>query len=269
MTSNNDRKEREIVSVQDAWVRPMMGLGVLESLPLPGIPYRLVDPFILVHEAVVPITLEWANADTEHPHRGFDNIWYLLSGSASTGHTTGPGGTFERARLHQGSLLKIRTGRGVRHAESIGADEVAEGKTGEMRSVLFWVNLARKDKNVEPTAQVVDEVPVRHQGDAIVRVLVGEGSPVELGSPGLIVDVDLPEGGTYHTDVPAEFNGFVYMLEGEATVGANGLTAVKSQIAVFGAGDALTVEGKPGARFLLMAAKPHGETPIFNGPYVD
>jgi len=229
----------------------------------------MVDPFILVHEAVVPITPEWASADTEHPHRGFDNIWYLLSGSASTGHTTGPRGTIERARLHAGSLLKIRTGRGVRHAESIGADEVAEGKIGEMRSVLFWVNLARKAKNVEPTAQVVDDVPVRREGDAVVRTLVGDGSPVELGSPGLIVDVELPDGGTFRTDVPAEFNGFVYMLEGEAALGANGLTTVKSQIAVFGAGDALTVEGKPGARFLLMAAKPHGEIPIFNGPYVD
>jgi hypothetical protein len=29
--------------------------------------------------------------DTRHPHRGFDNLWYVLQGSASTGHTTGPG----------------------------------------------------------------------------------------------------------------------------------------------------------------------------------
>jgi hypothetical protein len=25
----------------------------------------------------------------------------------------------------------------------------------------------------------------------------------------------------------------------------------------------------PGTRFLLMAGKPYGETPVFNGPYVD
>lgn len=34
----------------------MMGLDVLEPLPSARIPYRTVDPFILVHEAVVPIT---------------------------------------------------------------------------------------------------------------------------------------------------------------------------------------------------------------------
>jgi hypothetical protein len=52
----------------------------------------------------------------------------------------------ERARLRTGSLLKIRTGRGVWHAEGLGQDELREGKAGiEMRDVLFWVNLARKD----------------------------------------------------------------------------------------------------------------------------
>src|SRR5713226_1026677 len=171
-----DTAEREVRLVADARIRPMMGINVLESLPHARIPYELVDPFILVHEATVPITAERASKDTEHPHRGFDNLWYVLEGSASTGHSTGPDGTMERARLNAGSLLKIRTGRGVVHAEALGEDEVKEGKTGEMHSVLFWVNLARKDKGAEPTAQVLEakDVLVRQDGDATVRTLVGE-----------------------------------------------------------------------------------------------
>ena len=120
--------------------------------------------------------------------------------------------------------MKLRTGRGVYHAEGIGEDELREGKAGtEMRGVLFWVNLARKDKHAEPTAQILEpeDVPVRHEGDAIVRVLVGEGSPVELGTPGLILDVELPKGGSFRSPVPSDFNGFMYMLEGEASFGAN------------------------------------------------
>jgi redox-sensitive bicupin YhaK (pirin superfamily) len=272
MTTEIKAAERDVALVEDAHVRPMMGIRVLESLPGWQIPYELVDPFILVHEAVVPITPEWAEQDTEHPHRGFDNLWYVLSGSASTGHTTGPGGAIERARLKAGSLLKIRTGRGVRHAESIGQDEVREGKTGEMRSVLFWVNLARKDKDVEPTAQVLEprDIPERRDGDAIVRTLVGEGSPVELGTPGLILDVELPNGGSFSSPVPSDFNGFAYLLEGEASFGANHRRASRPQIAVLGPGGTLKVEdAQPGTRFLLMAGKPYGEAPIFNGPYVD
>jgi redox-sensitive bicupin YhaK (pirin superfamily) len=264
--------EREAILVEDAHVRPMMGLEVLEPVPARNVPYELSDPFILVHEATVPINAERAKLDTTHPHRGFDNLWYILSGDASTGHSTGPGGTFERAQLGTGGLLKIRTGRGVYHAESIGADQLAEGRTGEFRSVLFWVNLARKDKASEPTAQVVapDELPSRTEGGVTVRILVGPGSPVELGTPGLILDVELPEGGSFDTPIPEGFNAFVWMLEGEASVGASRRSARRSQIAVLGPEGGLSVANAvPGTRFMLMAGMPYGEDPIYNGPYVD
>jgi redox-sensitive bicupin YhaK (pirin superfamily) len=273
MATQIETGERDIVVVQDAHIRPMMGLEVLEPLPSAQIPYPLVDPYILVHEAAIVITPERASLDTTHPHRGFDNLWYAVSGFSSTGHSTGPGGAMERARLDAGSLLKIRTGRGVYHAEGIGEDELREGKAGtEMRGVLFWVNLARKDKGVEPSAQLLhrQDVPVRQEGDAIVRVLVGVGSPVELGTPGLILDVELPRGGTFDRPIPPDFNGFAYLLEGAADFGANGRRASRSQIAVLGPGRELTVvEAQPGTRFMLMAGKPYGEAPVYNGPYVD
>src|ERR1700737_3382378 len=233
MATQIDTAQREIVLVKDARIRPMMGNQVLESLPLAGIPYSMVDPYILVHEATVNITPEQASQDTTHPHRGFDNLWYAISGASSTGHNTGPGGTMERAKLEEGSVLKVRTGRGVLHAEGLGKDELAEGKVGtEMRGLLFWVNLARKDKNVAPTAQVVQraDLPVRHDGDAIVRTLVGEGSPVKLGTPGLILDVELPKGGSFSIPVPSDFNGFVYVLEAEASFGANRSRAGASRL---------------------------------------
>ena len=273
MATQIDTAQRQIVLVKDARIRPMMGNQVLESLPLAGIPYSMVDPYILVHEATVKITPEQANQDTTHPHRGFDNLWYAIAGASGTGHSTGRGGTMERAKLEEGSVLKVRTGRGVLHAEGLGKDELEEGKIGtEMRGLLFWVNLARKDKNVEPTAQVVEraDLPVRQDGDAIVRTLVGEGSPIKLGTPGLILDVDLPKGGAVTLPVPSDFNGFVYMLEAEASFGANRSRARRSQIAVLGPGRELAVaDAQPGTRFMLMAGKPYRETPIFNGPYVD
>ena len=272
MSTQIETAEREVVLIEDASVRPMMGLNVLEALPSRRIPYPQVDPFILVHEGVVPANFG-ATADTGHPHRGFDNLWYVISGSTSTGHSTGPGGAMERARLDTGALLKLRTGSGAWHAESLGADERQEGRPEtDMRGVLFWVNLARRDKGVAPTAQVLEpqDVPVRKEGDATVRTLVGEGSPIELGTPGLILDVELPKGGGFRTAVRSDFNGFVYMLEGEAAIGANAQRARRSQIAVLGPGGALTVESaQPGSRFMLMTGKPYGETPVYNGPYVD
>jgi hypothetical protein len=271
MKQELETTEREAVLVENAAWTQVMGQRILEALPSRSVPYEQVDPFILVHEGRVRLS-DFANVDTRHPHRGFDNLWYVLEGAVSTGHRTGPGGA-ERARLSEGALLALRTGRGVWHAEAIGADELEEGQAdAEFRSVLFWVNLARKDKQVEPSARVLqaEQIPVRHEGDATVRVLVGEGSPVRLGTPALVLDFELPTGGEVTTPVPAEFQGFAYVLEGEAAFGAKGRRAKPPQLVLLGRGNELRVtDASPGTRYLLMAGQPYREVPVFNGPYVD
>ena len=123
------RQEIEVMArdadvVEDAALIRMMGFPVLEALPSRTVPYEQVDPFILVHEGRMKPS-EVGKVDTKHPHRGFDNLWYVIKGSASTGHSTGPNGDIERARLSEGALLALRTGRGAWHAEGIGEDESA------------------------------------------------------------------------------------------------------------------------------------------------
>lgn len=142
----------------------------------------------------------------------------------------------------------------------------------EVRTVLFWVNLARKDKASEPFAIVThrEEMPVTQVGDATHRVLVGEGTPAQLGTPGLILDVELLSGGNTAHEVPPDFQGFAYLLDGAASFGANRARAEAGQLALMGPGQSFVVtDALPGTRYLLMAAKPYGEVPRFNGPYVD
>ena len=273
MNTEVQTKERDAILVEDAgWIR-VMGQPVLEALPSARAPYAQVDPFILVHEARGRLSPDFANTATKHLHRGFDNVLYMLEGSLSTGHSTGPGGAMERARLREGSLLVLRTGRGVWHADALGADEIQQGLAGtEFRIVLFWVNLARKDKQVEPSALVVEpqQIPMRKEGDAMVRALVGEGSPARLGTPALVLDIELPRGGEATTSVPPQFQGFAYVLEGEAAFGANRRRAKPAQLVVLGSGEAVTVrDAAPRTRYLLMAGQPYGEAPRFNGPFVD
>ena len=155
------------------------------------------------------------------------------------------------------------------HAEGIGADEVREGKAGEIRGVLFWVNLARRDKDVEPTAQVVRPEDLPSAGT--VMPSSGPWSARVAGrarDAGLILDVELPEGGTFGAPC-LRLQRFVYLLEGEAT---SAPTASEPAIADRAprCGRCLTVtDAQPGTRFMLMAGKPYGETPVYNGPFVD
>ena len=111
MTTNVETTGRDAVLVQDAAQIQMMGLPVLEALPARGVPYQRVDPFLLVHESRFRLS-ELSGLDTKHPHRGFDNLWYILEGSASTGHSTGPGGAIERARLPEGRAAGAADGAG-------------------------------------------------------------------------------------------------------------------------------------------------------------
>ena len=110
MSQQVDTKAREAVVVENAASIRMMGFPILEALPSRTVPYEQVDPFILVHEGRMKLS-EVGKVDTKHPHRGFDNLWYVIEGSASTGHTTGPNGAIERARLSEGALLALRTGQ--------------------------------------------------------------------------------------------------------------------------------------------------------------
>jgi redox-sensitive bicupin YhaK (pirin superfamily) len=86
----------------------------------------------------------------------------------------------------------------------------------------------------------------------------------------LILDVELPTGGRVTTPVPPEYQGFAYMLDGEATFGANQRPARPAQLVLLGPGEQLAVpDAAPGTRFLLMTGRPYGEVPVFNGPFVD
>jgi len=93
---------------------------------------------------------------------------------------------------------------------------------------------------------------------------------VHLGTPALVLDIELPDGGEVTTPVPPGFQGFAYVLEGEAAFGANRRRAKPPQLVLLGAGEAFTVtDAVPGTRFMLMAGEPYGEVPEFNGPFVD
>ena len=70
--------------------------------------------------------------------------------------------------------------------------------------------------------------------------------------------------------MPREFQGFAYLLDGEGAFGANERKAKPPQLVLLGPGEEFTVsDAAPGTRFMLMAGQPYGESPVFNGPYVD
>ena len=68
---------RRALLVEDAALTRVFGQPILEALPSREVSYEAVDPFILLHEGRVRVA-DFANVDTKHAHRGFDNLWYVL-----------------------------------------------------------------------------------------------------------------------------------------------------------------------------------------------
>ena len=83
MATQMDTAKREIVLIEDAHIRPTMGLEILEPLPSVRIPYSMVDPYILVHEAVIPITPERVSLETKHRTPGLIRDVELPTAAAS------------------------------------------------------------------------------------------------------------------------------------------------------------------------------------------
>ena len=138
---------------------------------------------------------------------------------------------------------------------------VGEGRGDtEFRSVLFWVNLARKDKNVEPSAQVVqpEQIPVRHEGDAIVRVLVGRGLSRSSGDAGADPRHRVARRRGVHHTGPAGVPGLRLHAGGRGAFGANLRRAGHPQLVLLGRARSSVTDAAPGTRFMLMAASHTG-----------
>ena len=72
----------------------------------------------------------------DHPHRGFETVTYMISGSTEHEDFTGRHGV-----INPGDLQWMTAGRGIVHCEMPGKN------TGESHGLQLWVNLSKKYKN--------------------------------------------------------------------------------------------------------------------------
>lgn len=238
------------------------GVWVKRALPSPQVAYEEVDPFLLLD------VFDAADQDREeatfpkHPHRGFEILTYLLRGAA--GHEDDMG---HRTVLRAGGLQRITAGRGMVHGEG---GEVEGGEPP--RGLQLWVNLAQRDKKLEPEYQLLEpeEVPILRRDGGRIRVLVGDPSPTRLHTPVRYVDVSLPAGASYAESLPPSFGGFVYVLEGTGRFGASRTEGRTGQLLVLGTGTRIEARAdREVLRFVLAGGEPHREPIRWSGPFVD
>ncbi len=254
--------QRSVTTVHTA-VPTSDGAGVALNRALGHRALPLVDPFLMLDEFRSDKADDYIAGFPDHPHRGFETVTYMLAGAMRHRDSVGNSG-----HLRAGSIQWMTAGRGIIHSE------MPEQEDGLMWGFQLWVNLPASHKMMPPRYQDIPpgQVPVIEDGDATVRLVAGSIGPVEGPVQGIVtdpemLDVTVPAGASWSRAVAADKQGFLYVFQGDLSVG--GRQVPEQHIAVLGEGDDLTVTaGADGARFLLLAGRPIGEPVARYGPFV-
>jgi redox-sensitive bicupin YhaK (pirin superfamily) len=251
------------------------GEGFLVHRPFPTRRLSQFDPFLLLDE-MGPMDLrpEEAKGAPDHPHRGFETVTYLLSGSFQHKDSRGHAG-----RLNPGDVQWMTAGAGVVHSEMPSEEFRKTG--GRLHGLQLWVNLPRARKMTTPRYQEIpgSRIPmaVSEDGRARVRVLAGESmgarAVIDTHTPIFYLDFTLEAGAEVSQPVPQGYNAFAYVLEGAGLFGSHGTRVEEHSMVPFNHdGDHVVLRAvgdtTTPVRALLIGGLPLNEPVARYGPFV-
>jgi redox-sensitive bicupin YhaK (pirin superfamily) len=237
-------RQRPVVSVTTA-PAGFEGEGFPVRRAFAGVSSTALDPFVHLDQMG---EVEYAPGEPKgtpwHPHRGFETVTYMIDGEMAHRDSNGGGGL-----ITNGDTQWMTAGAGILHIETPPEHLVASG--GLFHGFQLWVNLPPELKFTAPRYQDIrgGEVALLSSpdGGALVRVIAGDVAghpgPGVTHTPIALVHATVAPGATLSVPWRPDFNALVYVLGGRGAVGAGSerRPIVAGQLAVFGAGDAVTV----------------------------
>ena len=269
-------RERGVKSVTRA-PSAFEGEGFPVRRAFAGVDLRDLDPFIHLDQMG---EVEYAPGEPKgtpwHPHRGFETVTYMIDGIFEHSDSNGGGGS-----ITNGDTQWMTAGAGILHIEKPPEHLVVSG--GLFHGFQLWVNLPRARKWADPRYQDLraDEVALvaSPDGGALLRIIAGDVAgfmgPGSTYTPMTQVHATLSPGAQLRLPWRVDFNGLLYVLNGDGVVGAERRPIGMGQLAVYGPGDVLTVEAapvqesrSPDMDVLILGGLPIGEPVAWMGPFV-
>ncbi|KAG4438083.1 hypothetical protein IFR05_006449 [Cadophora sp. M221] len=211
----------------------------------------------------------------DHPHRGQETISYVINGTIDHEDFVGNKGT-----IRTGGLQFMTAGRGIMHSEIPRPNADGSPNIG----LQLWVDLPQHLKTCEPRyrdlqAEEIPNIDV-DEGKVHVKIISGESHGVEsvkelAYTPVWLLDVEIKPGGKITQKVPAGWNAFAYVLDGEVNFGTGeGKQLVKQYYNVIFKQEGEVVEAEvdasaaSSARFVIVAGLPLDQKVVQYGPFV-
>lgn len=225
--------------------------------------YQQSDPFILLMDDMIN-KKDYLPAGGPHPHAGFETATLVLEGEL---------GSDAKHKMKAGDFQIMTAGSGIEHTEVM-------DKPGSIRILQLWLNLPKDQRFTSPRVQDIplEHVPVADKDGVYIRLysgaLAGIISPVQNHVPVIIADISLQPGTTTTLQLPANFNTFLYVLDGAIQAGEDSAMLEENQKGWLDLykedqpSDLLLKSGPAGARFVLYGGKPTGDQIISHGPFI-
>jgi quercetin 2,3-dioxygenase len=236
-----------------------------------------LDPFVHMDQmGEVDYAPGEAKGTPWHPHRGFETVTYIMDGTFVHQDSNGGGGV-----ITNGDTQWMTAGSGILHIERPPEELVLSG--GLFHGIQLWVNLPRAQKFAEPRYQDIRAKEVgllsSSDGGALVRLiaggLAGHEGPGITHTPMAYAHATISPTARLVVPWRPDYNALVYVLSGHGFVGADRRPIEMGQLAIFGPGNALTVEAahvqdsrSPNLEVLLLGGRPIREPVAWYGPFV-
>jgi len=251
------------------------GAGFLVHRPFPSGALSDFDPFLLLDEmGPMDVGPGEARGAPDHPHRGFETVTCMLSGSFRHKDSQG-----HQGKLTSGDVQWMTAGRGVIHSEEPSKEFQQTG--GTLHGVQLWVNLPKRDKMIRPHYQEIaaEKIPSARtpDGKVAVRVVAGESlgarAVIETRTPIFYLDFMLKPGGKVVQPVARDFNAFAYVIEGPVLFGSHTAHVQRGNMVPFERdGNEIWIEAplenRSSARVFLIGGRPLNEPIARYGPFV-
>lgn len=227
---------------------------------------NMLDPFLLFDAFESEQANDYIGGFPDHPHRGFETVTYLLAGRMRHKDSAGHEGVIEA-----GGVQWMTAGKGIIHSE------MPEQEDGLLQGFQLWINLPAKQKMQTPAYQefTAAEIAVEQLANGTeIRVIAGTTNQGTTGpvinhwvNP-LYMDVTLLKNQIFEQTVNREDNVFIYIIDGELTVGESMRAIGRRKMGVLREGEQVRAKADKATRFLLLAAQPLKEPVARGGPFV-
>ncbi|HEY0652266.1 MAG TPA: pirin family protein, partial [Chryseosolibacter sp.] len=200
-------KSRHLVNIYTPESHPgFLGKGHI-ARPVVAVEFSQSDPFIMLMDDMLE-KKDTIPVGGPHPHAGFETVTLILEGELGVGPHAMKAGDFEM----------MTAGSGIVHTETI-------DKPMKMRILQLWLNLPKHLRKATPRVQRLsgEHVPAAISSDSTVNVysgaFAGVTSPVKNHTPIIIAKISLKGNASLGETLPADFSGFIYVINGTVEVG--------------------------------------------------